>query len=107
MLFIMNTKTTVPTETPEANQFGHVFTDTQYPASFVYLVNAETGGTPKVYATYGLGPDEVVGNVVPSTHDTGLGHRRMPRQKIVAVKTAAGVEGTLPKGKTIQFWVAK
>lgn len=107
MLYIMNTRTKVPTDAPETNEFGHDSFEGKYPVQFVYLVNAETGGSPKVYAAYGTGPQEQVGRVAAVTQDTGLGNRAMADHRVVAIKTRDGIEGTLPKGKTIAFWVAK
>ena len=98
--FPMNTKTKVPTESPESNEFGHT------EAFFLYLVNAQTGTAPKVVADYG--PAEV-GSVHWCTQDTGLGHRSMADHRVVAVKNGktGEVTGTLPKGKTLPFWVMK
>lgn len=95
----MNTKTKVPTASPEANEFGH-------DDFFLYVVNAETGKSPKVIADCG---SEEVGSVHPCTQDTGLGHRAMADHKVVAVKNGKTGEvlGTLPKAKTLPYWVMK
>lgn len=104
MWYIMNTRTRVATDAPETNQFGHGEGTT-----FVYAVDSETGKSPKVWATSGLnGPRDNVHGVVAMVQDTGMGHRTMRDHRIVAIRNADGtVEGTVPAGRTIPFWVAK
>lgn len=99
-LYLMNTQTRVATTDPQANEFGHD------EATFIYLVLAETGRSPKVMATYGT--DERVGEVRSCIQDTGLGHRQMPDHRVVAVQHADGtVEGVRPTTQRLPFWVAK
>lgn len=100
MLYAMNTRTMVPTDSPMTNDFGH-----EAGCTFVYLRNPN--GKFKVWVTYG-DPQLVVGQRVEMTNDTGLGHRSMPDHVVVAVMNADGnVGGKLPEQRKIALWVAK
>lgn len=104
-MYAMNTKTKVPAEMPEANEFGHLAQE----FTFYFLVDADTGNAAKVYGCWGIGedPGAEVGKRYNMVQDTGLGHRSMKDHRVVAVRANGVTYGTPPKGKTLPYWVAK
>lgn len=103
VLYAMNTRTTVPTDDPSDNQFGHSLDGG---VTFVYLQSTSGAGTTKVWVTYG-DPRLVIDERVQMINDTGLGHRSMPDHVVVALLTKTGLSGKLPAQRKIPLWVAK
>ena len=110
-MYIMNTRTRVPSSAPESNDFGHG----EEESTFFYLEDAWAPGRKlKVASSYGDGYSFEVGDRVVPVNDTGMGLRSMPSHRIIGIKRPgqelAGTPELLDlvaRGNKIAYWVFK